>query len=58
MRINTLWFPSSLSLHLVLGGEGEGSNRTAHFLNITIFIETLGIDSFLGIDCLCSVMHP
>lgn len=58
MRINTLWFPSSLSLHLVLGGGEEGGNRTAHFLNITIFIETLGIDHFLGIDCLCSVMHP
>lgn len=57
MRMNTLWFPSSLSLLLVLGGEGKGQQNSP-FPGSYRFIEILGIDNFLRIDCLCSVMLP
>lgn len=57
MRMNTLWFPSSLSLHLVLGGEGK-RQQNSPFPGSYRFIETLGIDNFLRIGCLCSVMLP
>lgn len=57
MRMNTLWFPSSLSLHLMLEGKGKGQQNSP-FPGYYRFIETLGIDNFLRIDCLCSVMLP